>query len=891
MKTDDPKFTAHALGELDDLTPAERAEIAALLAADAEAAADAEETRALAARLRSELQSEQSAPLTDAQRAAVLAANTVPISLRGSSDLEKARVRPWRPSRVLGSLALAASVVLCASLAWKAEFQKPRPSLENLTITPQSPAADQPVVEEVAAPHPEPEAPALKIAEAVAQPAPPANPAPTTTPPNLDDLTEKKETLAGEARYAQAKLDAAQKQLAAQTAGRNIAATDRLNQESKNWQARLDATRAQLAQVEKELDVATQGQQDAATASNEAIVSGEVLEVFVDEDQSLNARYKVRRGGYIIMPKVGRIAIAGKTIPRAEVSVKRALQNSQMRIASVLIQRVQGSDIESPRSEDSASLAKAGHDYYFDAPDGSPEVLQRSADGKFHWGNKGDREQPRGLDLAPSDPSDSAESYDFIADNAFLPVAQAPLSTFSIDVDTASYAIVRRFLNEQHLPPKGAVRIEELINYFTYDYPQPQGDAPFSATMEVAACPWTPAHRLVRIGLKGREIAKDQRPASNLVFLIDVSGSMEPANKLPLLKQSLGLLIDQLGAEDQVAMVVYAGNSGCVLEPTHSKAKMRVALKKLEAGGSTNGASGIQLAYEIAEKSFIKGGTNRVILATDGDWNVGITNPADLFDMIAKKAKGGVFLTVLGVGMDNLKDSMLVKLADKGNGNYGYLDTLIEAKKLLADQLSGTLVTIAKDVKIQVEFNPAQVAAYRLIGYEKRLLAKEDFNDDTKDAGEIGAGHTVTALYEIVPAGGEVPAANPNVDKLRYAPQSVDNPNVRNLKEHGVEPVPAEVAKELLTLKLRYKAPDGDVSKLLEFPLTDTGATWEKSSRDFRFAAAVAGYGMLLRDSPHKGTATWNSVRELAVEGKGEDATGYRAEFITLLEKAKALAR
>jgi Ca-activated chloride channel family protein len=357
---------------------------------------------------------------------------------------------------------------------------------------------------------------------------------------------------------------------------------------------------------------------------------------------------------------------------------------------------------------------------------------------------------------------------------------------------------------------------------------------------------------------------------------------MQPENKLPLLKRSLGLLIDELGEKDRVAMVVYAGSSGCVLEPTHDKAKMRRALDRLEAGGSTNGGSGIQLAYKIAKAGFIKDGTNRVILATDGDWNVGITNQSDLLDMIADKAKGGVFLTVLGFGMGNLKDSMLVKLADKGNGNYGYIDTLTEAKKLLVEQISGTLVTIAKDVKIQVEFNPAQAAGYRLIGYEKRLLAKEDFNDDKKDAGEIGAGHTVTALYEVVPAGKDVPDAA-TVDALKYQAPAGEKPGTKN-QEPGTSP-------ELLTLKLRYKAPDGDTSKLLAFPLTDTGAPLEKSSRDFRFAAAVAGYGMLLRDSPHKGSATWDSVRKLAIEGKGEDATGYRAEFISLLEKAQSLKR
>jgi Ca-activated chloride channel family protein len=479
----------------------------------------------------------------------------------------------------------------------------------------------------------------------------------------------------------------------------------------------------------------------------------------------------------------------------------------------------------------------------------------------------------------------SQESYDGVTDNAFLRVADQPLSTFSIDVDTASYANVRRFLNSNALPPKAAVRIEEFVNYFSYDYPQPEGDVPFSSTMEVATCPWKPEHRLVRIGLKGREMKRDQRPASNLVFLVDVSGSMQPQNKLPLLKQSMQLLVDQLAPQDQVSIVVYAGASGLVLKPTRDKAEIRQALSRLESGGSTNGASGIQLAYETARQAFIKDGTNRVILATDGDFNVGVTNQNELVELIQREAKSGVFLTVLGFGMDNLKDSTLEKLANKGNGNYAYIDTLNEGRRVLVEQMGGTLVTIAKDVKIQVEFNPAQVGAYRLIGYENRLLAKEDFNDDTKDAGEIGAGHTVTALYEIVPAGRPLPGGG--VDELKYQTAQAQPPQ---------EAAPAGAADrvagaELLTLKLRYKAPDADVSRKLEFPLVDSGAGWEKSSRDFRFGAAVASFGMLLRDSPHKGSSTWNSTLELAAEGKGEDASGYRSEFIGLVEKAQALSR
>ena len=362
-------------------------------------------------------------------------------------------------------------------------------------------------------------------------------------------------------------------------------------------------------------------------------------------------------------------------------------------------------------------------------------------------------------------------AYDHIVENPFLDAKSNPLSTFSIDVDTASYSNIRRFINEGSLPPKDAVRVEEMINYFAYDYAQPADEKPFAVHVDLASCPWEPSHRLVRIGLKGREIATDKRGASNLVFLLDVSGSMEPTERLPLVKQAMRLLVEKLTENDRVAIVVYAGASGVALPSTNGAHKEQIlqALENLEAGGSTNGAEGIQLAYRIATDNFIKGGVNRVILATDGDFNVGVTNQGDLIRLIEEKAKTGVFLSVLGVGTDNLKDSTMQKLADKGNGNYAYLDSLDEARKVLVQQMNGTLVTIAKDVKIQVEFNPARVASYRLIGYEKRMLRKEDFNNDKVDAGEIGVGHTVTALYEVVPVGvsGNPAASFPPVDTLK----------------------------------------------------------------------------------------------------------------------------
>jgi Ca-activated chloride channel homolog len=467
----------------------------------------------------------------------------------------------------------------------------------------------------------------------------------------------------------------------------------------------------------------------------------------------------------------------------------------------------------------------------------------------------------------------NTEGYDRIVDNPFLAARENPLSTFGIDVDTASYSNIRRFLNEGQLPPKDAVRIEEMLNYFAYRYSQPLDEHPFSVTLDATACPWNREHQLVRIGLKAREISSEKRSPCNLVFLIDVSGSMESPNKLPLLQSALEMLVDQLSDEDRVAIVVYAGNSGLVLDSTSCadrKAILR-AIKRLQAGGSTNGGQGIDLAYATAVKHFIKGGVNRVILCTDGDFNVGVTSIGELTRLITTKARSGVFLTVLGFGMGNYKDATLEKLADLGNGNYGYIDSLKEARKLFVDQLNGTLVTVAKDVKIQIEFNPAQISAYRLIGYENRLLRKEDFNDDAKDAGEIGAGHTVTALYEIVPHG--KPLILPAVDPLKYQTM----------------PSVASESIELFTVKLRYKQPESEESQLLVLPFVPPATPLGEANGDFKFACAVAAFGMLLRESEHRGAATFDLVLRLA--GEGNDGSEYRDEFIELVGAAQRLAK
>jgi len=473
------------------------------------------------------------------------------------------------------------------------------------------------------------------------------------------------------------------------------------------------------------------------------------------------------------------------------------------------------------------------------------------------------------------DPSMNTEAYSRIDENPFQTTQQHPLSTFSADVDTASYANTRRFLKDGQLPPKDAVRLEEFINYFHYDLPAAPAGQPFSITTEVGASPWNAKYDIVRIGLKAPAIDDAKVPPRNLTFLIDVSGSMFSENKLPLLKRALLLLVDQLRPEDKVAMVVYAGNSGLVLPPTSGREKsaIRNALVALEAGGSTNGAAGIQLAYETAQKNFVKGGINRVILCTDGDFNVGTTSEGDLTRLIEQKREKGVFLTVLGFGMGNLKDSTMEKLADRGNGNYAYIDGIDEARKVLVKEAGATLVTVAKDVKLQVEFNPAQVAGYRLVGYEKRLLKDEDFNDDKKDAGDIGAGHSVTALYEIIPAGQAVPGAK--VDALRYTKTSTTPTN----------------SSELMTVKIRYKQPDGKTSKLLEQPVKSAVTPLAQTTTDFRWAVAVAGFGMMLRESPNRGNLSWDQVEKLAEGSQGPDTEGYRRELLQLVKIAAKLHR
>jgi autotransporter-associated beta strand protein len=952
MKTDDPKLTAYVLGEL---PPAERAEIEALLQDDIALTAEIEATRSLAAQLRSELQAEEGAPLSMERRGEVLAAANRPAA---SGVILPQRVWPQRLLKIAASLALFAVVagLLFPALSGRKELARK----SNAQVQ----ERENRLVEEVSALRPSDPSFYLngpKLASTGAGISGggqfPGGSAPTNTDDGLKNVNSP----------------ASEKSL---SLGVGLGAPA-LNPKP----AATTITKSGSGTL-----VTDPGGFSDAHALHLGGAVGSKAGAAAPLEIPSDARGAITKSAGGSWTLTGSNTFAGRTTVTAETLGLEPAPEALFGDAFGAV-----ADTESQLDEKRQQVDQLRREVQLLGQKlNEKQEDRRGLEARL----KGLKTELEGFerDLSRQPLTGNTEAYDAITDNVFLSAKGQPLSTLSIDVDTASYANARRFITSGALPPKGAVRIEEMLNYFSYDYPQPAGDAPFSATMEVAACPWTPEHRLVRIGLKGRDVARSERPAANLVFLIDVSGSMDEPNKLPLVKQSLRLLVDQLDDRDQVSIAVYAGASGTVLEPTRDKAAMRAALDRLEAGGSTNGAGGIQLAYKLARKSFLKGGTNRVILATDGDFNVGITNPSDLVELIEREAKSGVFLSVLGYGMGNLKDSTLEKLADKGNGNYGYIDTLAEAKKTLVEQMNGTLFTIAKDVKIQVEFNPGQVGAYRLIGYENRLLAKEDFNNDKKDAGEIGAGHTVTALYEVVPAGGAVPGVTPPVDDLKYQPRSTsaasappasaklkDDPGdsfvsafqtvkraeqaeqggnfeqalaelheaqttfdqiaqsfpdwqpavvafrqkrtdeaIRRLEkqipadlrasakaasEKAAEPVGAEmtlagipaaaqsaISPELLTLKLRYKQPDGDVSKKLEFPLTDRGETWEKSSKDFRWAAAVASFGMLLRDSPHKGHTTWDSALELAREGKGDDTTGYRTECAALIEKARTIA-
>ncbi len=483
---------------------------------------------------------------------------------------------------------------------------------------------------------------------------------------------------------------------------------------------------------------------------------------------------------------------------------------------------------------------------------------------------------PPNLDDIPSDEMNT-EEYDKIVENTFKGVKEQPVSTFSIDVDNAAYSNVRRFINHNNLPPKSAVRIEEMINYFNYDYPQPTAEHPFSINTEIAAAPWNTQHHLIHIGLQGKNLGYETKNPSNLVFLIDASGSMSSDNKLPLLKKGLKILLDELDDNDRVAIVAYAGAAGLVLPSTKASNKNTIlsALQSVESGGSTAGGEGIGLAYKIAKENMFEGGNNRVILATDGDFNLGVTSTGSLVELIEEKRKDNIYLTICGLGMGNYKDGRMEQISNAGNGNYFYIDNILEAEKVFSKEMQANLFTIAKDVKIQIEFNPNTVKAYRLIGYENRMLAKEDFDNDAKDAGELGAGHTVTAIYEVILNG------STSEQKIHEA---------ADLKYQTV--VQATNSADLMTVKFRYKKPKADKSILIEQVLAKGRIpAIEATSDNFRFSAAVAGFGMLLRDSEFKGNCTYETMIDLANASRAEDSNGYRSEFIQLVKKTAMLSK
>ncbi|HEX5011876.1 MAG TPA: von Willebrand factor type A domain-containing protein [Planctomycetota bacterium] len=804
----DPRLTAYALGELEG---ADVAEIEALLARDAAARAEVEAIRASAAELGEMFAMEAAAAptpeLTAAQRAEIESAARAPAS-RATRRATRRAALTW-----LAPLAAAAALVVWVTLSWNGERVG-------------KPAADKPVAkEERAGSQPELLDAHLRQlgyigsnSSAGRAPLGEASVPPAADSPFTYDLGLGDATAGGSGGDAQA----------------TLAAND-LGQ--LGYSGGASSTNPGAAVAPGAEFYGANGMQTAKGRSADAAVTGTQVE-------APSAPPKTGAGRYSALAR----DLGGDSAP-----VPAPAPNAAAEYATNIARPRPAAAAAAPPPADALAETLVAH--------------EESSD---------DRESPRYRYLRVA-PTPGTESYQPIVESGFQSPFTAPYSTFGVDVDTASYSNVRRFLNNGQLPPADAVRIEELLNYFRYDDPAPAAGAecPFGVTVDVTECPWSPSHRLARVALKGREVPAAQRGPTNLVFLLDVSGSMDQPDKLPLLVQSMKLLAQQLDERDRVAIVTYAGAAGLVLDSTvcDGPGRQRVldALDNLRAGGSTAGAAGIQLAYQVAARNFRQGGTNRVLLATDGDFNVGPTSRDELTSLIESSARTGTFLTVLGFGEGNLKDGTAELLADKGNGQYAYIDSLDEGRRVLVQQMGGTLVTIAKDVKLQLEFNPARVQAYRLIGYENRALAPQDFKDDRKDAGDIGAGHSVVALYELVPPGAETGGG---IDALKYQKQP-DAPKP--------ELVPSD---ELLTVKLRWKAPDASASTETDVPVRDGGQTLAMARPDVKFSAAVAGFGMLLRGSSNAGNLAWQHVIALGEAGRGSDPDGWRAEFVRLAKMA-----
>jgi Ca-activated chloride channel family protein len=810
----DPKWTAYVLGELDEV---ERTAVERLLETSAEARALVEELTTSAAALEEVLTSEPSLSLTSAQRAAV----------RMAADPHRSRWFAQRPMRWSLGFGVAAAAVLAVVLSMSRGPQQPPAPSVRLAANTNVPDTSAPATS----------APAVEQTPQVSSAAPPAagpavasRPAPSSRPPAAT---------------------AAPVLTVEEFAGLNTGATAT---------TLTGAIRDRSGAV---LPGAVVTAIDAATGAAISTVTDAEGRYTIDKlEPARTYRVAATLRGFQTASADLQVAAAG-SVQRDFTMAVGALTETITVSGSAPVVDVQ--------SAQSSPVFRGGQDL-------NSTARRAESVGGVVSGASPPSASPAPVDsFSGLDKRLGTESYARTGENAFVRAGREPLATFSIDVDTASYSNVRRFFNENRLPPPDAVRIEELVNYFTYDYARPSGPHPIGASMEVASAPWNPRHRLVRVGIKAREIDVKQRPASNLVFLIDVSGSMNTPQKLPLVKSGLKMLVDQLDENDVVSMVVYASATGLVLPPTDGERKDVIAraIDNLQAGGSTNGGAGIQLAYNQATANFIRGGVNRVILMTDGDFNVGITAQSDLTRLIEDRAKSGVFLSVLGFGMGNLKDSTMERLADSGNGHYAYIDTLNEARKVLVEEMTGTLVTVAKDVKIQVDFNPGKVEAYRLIGYENRALRPEDFNNDLKDAGDMGAGHTVTALFEVVPRGGTVPGPSVDPSVFQAAPRDT--------------PPPARNSNDMLVLRVRYKLPEASDSTRMDVPLVDRGTTFADASADFRFAASVAAFGMILKNSTYRGTATLEWVQHAAAASQGRDSSGYRDEFVSLVQKAIAL--
>jgi Ca-activated chloride channel homolog len=820
INPNDPKWTAYVLGELDE---AERAAVERVLDASDEARALVHDLKSVSVAIEGALASEVPQLLTPAQRAAVRTAASEASGPRWLTPMPIG----WRWGfGAVAAVLIAAAVV--AVIRVPPQPQEPSSARDDRRIA-SAPVAEPRVLAPIAETVP-PDAPAARAAvPPVTSPADPPAPALTIDDAPRASAGVTSTTLTGSVRDANGGVLPGVTVTAVDAAGVRVASTitDAMGrytfaglEPGRPYRVTAALPGFQMASADLQLDPAGSVQRDFTMA-----IGGLAETITVTGERSL---VDVQSSARQIAPG----AASGAATPRAGPA-----GGVVAGVAGGVVGGVTGNVAGQPRPGFAAPSAGTG--------------FPRTGNG--------------------------TESYARVGENPFVRASLEPLATFSIDVDTASYSNVRRFLNQNQLPPADAVRIEELVNYFTYDYARPSGSQPIGASMEVTDAPWNPRHRLVRIGIKAREIAVNRRPPSNLVFLVDVSGSMNTPQKLPLVKSGLKMLVDQLGENDVVSIVVYASSTGLVLPPTNGERKQAIAqaIENLEAGGSTNGGAGIALAYRQATANFIRGGVNRVILVTDGDFNVGITSQADLTTLIEDRARSGVFLSVLGFGMGNLKDSTMERLADVGNGHYAYIDTLNEARKVLVEEMSGTLVTVAKDVKIQVDFNPGRVEAYRLIGYENRVLRPEDFNNDLKDAGDMGAGHTVTALFEVVPRGGVVPG--PSIDPSVFQPVPRSTPS------------PASNSNDLLVLRVRYKLPEASESTRMDVPLADRRRKFSDTGSDFRFAASVAAFGMILKDSPHRGEATLEWVRDTAIASQGQDRSGYRDEFISLVQKAIAL--